>query len=87
MLITIYRELGQIHLSSNKKKTLQFAGYCHRADKDIVSSLLLWYPSGSVFPRKLTYPDTVAQDSGLDVRDLGTAIQNEQWGKGLSMEF
>lgn len=52
--------------------------------REIVSSLLLWQPSGSVFSRKLTFPDTIAQDR---VGHWGQQFRTEQCGKWLSLEF
>ena len=71
----IYGDLTPLSLRL-KQKRLQFAGHCHRAKNEVISSLLLWHPTGRVHPRKLTYPETIARDSGLDIRDLSTAMQD-----------
>ena len=83
-LETIYGDLSPISLKL-KRKRLQFAGHCYRAENEIISSLLLWHPTGSVHSRKLTFPDTIARDSGLDIRDLGTAMQDRVVWKGIVM--
>ena len=46
------------------------------ADKKMISSLILWCPVGKVHSRKLTYPEVIAMDSGLDTRNLSTAMVN-----------
>ena len=56
--------------------SLQFAGHCYWADKEIISSLILWRPVGRVHSCKLPYPGVIARDSGLDMRDLSTAMAN-----------
>ena len=56
--------------------SLQFAGHCYWADKEISSSLILWRPVGRMHSRKLPYPGGIAWDSGLDSRDLRTAMGN-----------
>ena len=59
-----------------KQKCLQFAGRCYWADKEIISSLILWRPLGRVHSRELPYPGVIARDSGLDMRDLSTTMVN-----------
>ena len=71
----IYGGLPPISLRL-KQRRLQFAGHCHRAKEEIISSLLLWRPVGRVVSRKLTYPDMIVRDSGIDIRDLGTAMED-----------
>ena len=46
------------------------------ADKKIISSLILWCLVGKVNWCKLTYPEVIAMDSGLDTRNLSTAMVN-----------
>lgn len=56
---------ANIHLSiylSNK----------HPSNREIVSVLLLWHSSVSAFSWKLTFPDTLAWDSGLNIGDSNT---------------
>ena len=57
-----------------KQKSLQFAGHCYWADKEIISSLILWRPLVRVHLRELPYPGVIARDLGLDMRDLSTAM-------------
>ena len=80
----IYGALTPISLRLQQKR-LQFAGHCHRALNEVISSLLLWRPSGKVFSRKLTYQEVIARDSGLDVRDLSTAMQDRAVWKEIVM--
>ena len=42
----------------------------------LISSLILWHPVGKVHLRELTYPEAIASDSGLDTRDLSSAMVN-----------
>ena len=80
----IYGDLQPISLILEQKR-LQFVGHCYRAKNEVISSLLLGHPSGSVFSRKLTYPQVIARDSGLDIRDLGTAMQDRAVWKDIVM--
>ena len=59
-----------------KQKSLQFAGHCYCADKEIISSLILWRPLVRVHSRELPYPGVIARDLGLDMRDLSTVMVN-----------
>ena len=63
-----------------KQKSLQFAGHCYWADKEIISSLILWRPLVRVHLRELPYPGVIARDLGLDMRDLSTG--GESWCLG-----
>ena len=71
----IYRGLTPISLRL-KQRRLQFAGHCHRATQEIIPSLLLWRPVGSVVSRKLTYPEVIARDTGLEIQDLSTVMED-----------
>ena len=65
---------------SLQKWRLQFTGHYQIAMGEIAQSLLLWKPSGSVQSRRLTFPDMIARDSGIDRTDLGKAIvDHEVW--------
>ena len=57
-------------------RRLQFAGHYQRATGEIVQSLLLWKPSGPVHSRRLTLPDMIARDSGINRSDLGKAMED-----------
>ena len=59
-----------------RQKRLQFAGHCRRAENELISSLLLWRPMGTIRSRKLTFPEVIAHDSGLERCDLETAMLN-----------
>ena len=61
-----------------KQKCLQFAGRCYWADKEIISS-------SGVHSRKLSYPEVIVRDTGLDTRDLITAIANRGVREEISM--
>ena len=71
----IYGDLPPISARLIQKRT-QFAGHCQRATGEAISSLLLWKPTGRVFSRKLTFPGVIARDTGLEIADLDTAMQN-----------
>ena len=49
-----------------------------RADDEIVSPLLMWRPTGTVKSRKLTFPDVITRDTGIDTNELGFAIKNRE---------
>ena len=40
---------------------------------------------GRVFSRKLTYPDVIARDSGIDIGNLSTAMQDRGVWRELVM--
>ena len=48
------------------KRRLQFASHCQRALGEIAQYLLLWKPSGPVQSRRLTFPNVIARNSGID---------------------
>ena len=73
----IYGRLTPLSLRL-KGKRLQFAGHCYWADKEIISS-------SGVHSRKLSYPEVIVRDTGLDTRDLITAIANRGVREEISM--
>ena len=77
---TIYGSLNPISLLL-KAKRVQFAGHCFRASSEVISSLLLWKPMRVVQrSRKFTFPDMISRDTGLDLRDLSTAMRDrDSW--------
>ena len=77
---TIYGSLKPISALSRTRR-VQFAGHCFRASKEIISSLLLWKPKlVAQRSRKLTFPDVICRDTGLDPRDLSTAMRDrDSW--------
>ena len=81
----IYADLLPIS-SILKARRIQFAGHCFfRAEREIISSLLLWTPSTHSRIRKLSYPDVIARDAGIDRRDLGRVMQDrETWRKCMN---
>ena len=60
------------------KRQLQFAGHCQRAMGENNQSLLLWKPSGPIHSRRLTFPDMIARDSGIERSDLGNAMVDRE---------
>ena len=75
----IYGDLPSIS-SILKARRVQFAGHCFRAENEIISSLLLWTPTNQTRSRKLSYPDVIARDIGIDRNDLGTVmLDREIW--------
>ena len=85
-LETIYGVLTPISLRL-KQRRLQFAGHCHRAKHEIISSLLLWHPMGRVFSRKLTYPDVIVRDSGIHMGNLNTVMQDRGVWREIAMSI
>lgn len=71
----IYGGLPSISIKLRQKR-LQFAGHCHRATGEVISSLLLWRPAGRVASRKLTFIDTLVRDTGIELSELGTVMQD-----------
>lgn len=62
-----------------RSRRLKFAGHCRRQEDELVSKLVLWLPTHG--QRKqgrppLTYIDTLRQDTGLEVDELDTCMQN-----------
>ena len=65
--------------SSVKARRVQFAGHCHRAENEIISSLILWRPSANGRrSRKLTFPDVISRDTGINKQDLSTAMKDRE---------
>ena len=58
------------------KRRLRFAGHCYRASTEAVSPLVLWKPTSTSGrrSRKLSYPDVISRDSGIEVSELGIAM-------------
>ena len=73
---TLAEIYGNLDRLSNvlRQRRLEYAGHCQRADKEVISSLLLWKPSGTVNSRKLTYVDTIVRDSGIPLEYLNQAM-------------
>ena len=69
-----------------KARRVQFAGHCLRAENETISSLLLWQPkSQTPRGRKLSYPDVISRDTGIQRQDLRKAmLDRELWRKLVS---
>ena len=83
---TIYRKLPRI-TSKLVQRRVQFAGHCYRADQEIISSLLLWTPSGQNHSNKLTYPDVISRDTGYKTEDLPAAMANRTVWREIVQSF
>ena len=67
-----------------KARRVQFAGHCQRAENETISTLLLWKPlSRNVRGRKLSYPDVISRDTGIQRQDLGQAMQDRDLWRNL----
>ena len=78
----IYNDLPQVS-KIIKRRRVQFAGHCFRASKEMASNFVLWKPNstGRRNSCKLTYPDVISRDTGIDFNDLGSAMgDREVWG-------
>ena len=58
--VYIYNTLPPVS-SLVQSRRVRFAGHCCRAEKEVISDLLLWKPfSRKKIGRKLTYPDVIS---------------------------
>ena len=57
--------IPQVH----QKKILRFAGHGHQASNKVVSPVIFWNPQSQTSKRgnKLSAPDVIARDSGIEV--------------------
>ena len=64
-----------------KARRVQFAGYSLRAGNEVISSLLLWQPTSQTpRGRKLSCPDVISRDTGIQRQDLPkTMLDREIW--------
>ena len=64
-----------------RSRRAQFAGHCYRAKSEVISTLLLWSPTQTgPKSRKLSYPDVIARDTGINKQELGRAMgDREVW--------
>ena len=66
------------------KRRVQFAGHCARASGELVSSFVLWkHHSSHKRCRKLTYPDSIRRDSGIDKDHLLKAMLDRDFWKDV----
>jgi len=81
----LYRKLPKISLVIRRRR-LQFAGHCIRAEKQCISKLILWHPPGNVTRGQgniMTYPKLLLKDlTGIavtyeDIKNL--AMDREHW--------
>ena len=66
-----------------KSRRVQFAGHCFRAKSEVISSLILWKPNSIKRSRKLTFPDTISRDTGIDSQDLENAMLDRDHWRGV----
>ena len=66
-----------------KSRRVQFAGHCFRAENEIISTLLLWKPSRSNRGRRLSYPDVISRDTGIQKQDLCNAMMDRDFWRDL----
>ena len=65
-------------------RRVQFAGHCCRAQREIISSLLLWRPQPHGRRRRnITFGDTISRDTGIAKEDLKTAMQDREYWRGV----
>ena len=77
----IYKDLDIKDLKpismSVKATRVQFAGHCLRASHELISSLILWKPIPiGTRSKKLTFPDVIHRDTGINKLDLETAMRD-----------
>ena len=75
----LYGDLPKISQKIRERRT-RFAGHCSRSD-ECVAKLILWEPKhGKRKPGRpaLTYINVLKQDTGLDVNDVKTAMQDRK---------
>ena len=78
----IYGNLPPVS-SLAQARRVQFADHCLRAENEIISSLLLWSPAYQTRSRKLSYPDVIARDVGINMQNLSTAMKDREVWRSL----
>ena len=79
----IYKNIPPISRLVQARR-VRFAGHCYRAEHEIIPNLLLWKPnSRNKRGRKLTYPDVISRDVGLNQEDLRSAMLDREVWRGL----
>ena len=71
-LAEIYGPIPKISMRLAEKRA-RFAGHCYRAKDEVVSDLVFWKASSS---RKRTFPDVISRDTGIEVKELPTAMED-----------
>lgn len=67
-----------------RQRRTQFAGHCHRATNEIISSLILWKPHADGRKgRKLTFPDVISRDTGIRTEELKAAMEDREVWKSF----
>jgi len=80
----IYGSLPRISTVLTSRR-LRFAGHCFRSKEELISDLLLWCPIGTIRSRKLTFLNTLKRETGLEIEELKTAMQDrELWRERFS---
>ena len=79
----LYGNLPQV-TSKIQLRRMRLAGHCWRHKEEIASKLVLWEPLDGTRSRgkqKITFIDTLLQDSGLDnTKELGTIMEDrKEW--------
>ena len=61
-----------------RQRRVKFAGHCYHASSEVVSSLVLWRPKSTTTRRgrKLSYPDMISRDTGIELQDLPVAMSH-----------
>ena len=65
------------------QRRVQFAGHCYRAEKEIISSLLLWNPPGPNHSNRITYPGVISRDTKIRIEDLPAAMADRPVWRGI----
>ena len=76
----LYGDLPKLSQKIRERRT-RFAGHSYRSKNEPVAKLIHWTPKhGNRKPGRppLTYVDVLKQDTGLDVTDMGTAMQDRR---------
>ena len=80
---SIYKKIPPISRLVQARR-VRFAGHCYRAEHETIRNLLLWKPnSRNRRGRKLTYPDVISRDVGLNQEDLRSAMLDREVWRGL----
>ena len=58
------------------RRRLQFAGHCLRAESELISNLLFWNQNLPIRNRKMTYPQMLSRDTGIEVGELHLAMRD-----------